>query len=204
LFSAVANDDREAVVMALDVMALDGDIPIDARGPLRRTACFNAVAWSRTQILPLLIEGGVDFELPDQCGNTPLMAAVVSGNDNGEIVRLLLRAGADPMRLNLAGATPALMATPLSAKLRSLFPTDPNPLGLPSLEILDSTPHAIRLSVGGACLFIRGEQVRRDGAVVRILYESELRQTVGGQSLTKVVQEHIRCYLVALGSPVES
>ena len=84
-----------------------------------------------------------------------------------------------------------------------MFPTDPNPLGLPSLENLDSTPHAIRLSVGGAPLFIGGEQIVRNGKRVRMLYEQGLSQTVGGQPLSDPVKAHIRCYLVAGGSLVE-
>jgi ankyrin repeat protein len=90
----------------------------------------------------VLIEGGADLELPDECGNTPLMAAVMGGDKNAEVMGMLLRAGADPMRPNLAGATPALLATKRSAKVRQMFPTDPNPLGLPTLETVDSTPHA--------------------------------------------------------------
>jgi len=132
------------------------------------------------------------------------MAAVMRGNSHAEVMGMLLRAGADPMRPNLAGATPALFAASRSAKVRQMFPVDPNPLGLPSLETLDSTPHAIRLSVGGASLPIGGEQVIRTGERVRILYEQGLSQTVGGQPLSALVKAHIRCYLVAGGSPVES
>jgi hypothetical protein len=199
LFAAIDTDDRKALATALD-----GGLPIDARGPLGRTACFLAAAWCRTESLGLLIERGADLELPDECGNTPLMVAVIEGSEHAEVMGILLRAGADPMRPNLAGATPALMATTMSAKVRLMFPADPNPLGLPSLETLDSTPHAIRLSVGGAPLIIRGEQVIRDGERVRILYEQDLSQSVGGQPLSAPVKAHIRCYLVVGGSPVES
>ena len=198
LIAAIGRHDRLAVAAALDT-----GIPIDARGTMDRTACFLAAAWCRTESLSLLIERGADIELPDECGNTPLMAAVMSGDDHAEVIGLLLRAGADPMRPNLAGATPALLAATLSPTLRQMFPTDPNTLGLPSLETLDSTPHAIRLSVGGAPLFIGGEQIVRDGRRVRLLYEQGLSQTVGGQPLSDPVKAHIRCYLVAGGSPVE-
>jgi hypothetical protein len=199
LFDAIGRHDRLAVAAALD-----SGIPIDARGPLGRTACLLAAAWCRTESLGLLIERGADLELSDECGNTPLMAAVMRGDGHAEVMGMLLRAGADPMRPNLAGATPALLAATLSAKVRLMFPADPNPLGLPSLETLDSTPHAIRLSVGGAPLFIGGEQVIRNGERVRMLYEQDLSQTVGGQPLSAPVKAHIRCYLVAGGSPVES
>ncbi len=198
LFAAFGTGNRLAVAMALGSGA-----PVDARGQQGLTVCFLAASWGRAEILPLLIEGGADLEAPDECGNTPLMAAVIGGDQNAQVVDLLLRAGADPMHPNLAGATPALLATTLSATVRQMFPTDPNPLGLPSLENLDSTPHAIRLSVGGAPLFIGGEQIVRNGKRVRMLYEQGLSQTVGGQPLSDPVKAHIRCYLVAGGSLVE-
>ena len=198
LIAAIGRHDRLAVAAALDT-----GIPIDARGTMDRTACFLAAAWCRTESLSLLIERGADIELPDECGNTPLMAAVIGGDQNAQVVDLLLRAGADPMHPNLAGATPALLATTLSAKVRQMFATDPNPLGLPSLETVRSTPSVIRLLVGGAPLSIGGELVIRDGERVRILHEQELNQSVGGQPLSDPVKAHIRCYLVAGGSPVE-
>jgi hypothetical protein len=199
LFTAIDTDDRKAAAVALS-----SGIPVDALGPLGLTACYLAAAFGRTEILPLIIEAGADLELSDECGNTPLMAAVVAGDANAEVIGLLLRAGADPMRPNLAGATPALLATTLSPTTRQMFPTDPNPLGLPSLETVRSTPYVIRLLVGGAPLSIGGELVIRDGERVRILHEQELNQSVGGQPLSDPVKAHIRCYLVAGGSPVES
>lgn len=39
---------------------------------------------------------------------------------------------------------------------------------------------------------------------MRILYEQKLSQIVGGRLLSAPVKTHIRCYLVAGGSPVES
>jgi uncharacterized protein len=88
LFAALDTGDRLAVAMALG-----SGVPIDAGGPRGVTACFLAASWGRSEILPRLIEGGADLELPDECGNTPLMAAVMGGDKNAEVMGMLLRAG---------------------------------------------------------------------------------------------------------------
>ena len=72
LFAAFGTGNRLAVAMTLGSGA-----PVDARGQQGLTVCFLAASWGRAEILPLLIEGGADLEAPDECGNTPLMAAVI-------------------------------------------------------------------------------------------------------------------------------
>jgi TPR repeat protein len=198
LFAALGTGSRLAVARALD-----GGASVEARGQKGLTVLFLAASWGRTEILSLLIDAGADLEACDECGNTPLMAAVIDGEEHAKVVALLLRAGADPMRPNLAGATPALLAATLPAEVRQLFPTDPNPLGLPSLETVGGTPNAAHLLVGGVPMSIGGEQVIQHGMRVRMLYEGDLNQTVGGQPLSAAAKAHIRCYLVAGGSPVE-
>ena len=49
---------------------------------------------------------------------THWLAAVMRGDDHAEVMGMLLRAGADPMRPNLAGATPAMLSAPVKAHIR--------------------------------------------------------------------------------------
>ena len=78
--------------------------------------------------LPLLILSGADLELSDQCGYTPLMVAVVEGErERRRSWACCCGPARTPLRPNLAGATPALMATTLSAKVRRMSSHGPQP-----------------------------------------------------------------------------
>ena len=60
------------------------------------------------QLALLLLQRGADANLPDVEGNTPLMAAIISGNV--EIVPLLLKAKSNVNLSNKSGETPLIIA----------------------------------------------------------------------------------------------
>ncbi len=58
----------------------------------------------------LLLLGGANVDICDEFGNTPLFKAVYGSKGRGEIIVMLLEAGADPSRKNLSGVSPAELA----------------------------------------------------------------------------------------------
>lgn len=67
------------------------------------TTLFNAVLKNRTHMISVLIRAGVDPDVRNIEGMTPLMAAAESGAM--EIARLLVENGADPTLVDEAGET---------------------------------------------------------------------------------------------------
>lgn len=70
---------------------------------------FAAQEWSEAAAR-VLIENGADVELQDAYGNTPLGRAVFASEGRGELIRLLLAAGADPDRQNHHEVSPRSLA----------------------------------------------------------------------------------------------
>lgn len=69
----------------------------------RRTALHWAVRYRNKQFVSMLIEMDLNVNQQDDDGNTPLIEAVRSSNpDRHAIIRLLISAGADPLRANAA------------------------------------------------------------------------------------------------------
>lgn len=73
--------------------------------PLHFAAQHNAA-----EVAAVLVEAGASVDLPDSHGNTPLFKAVFGSRGSGETIAVLREAGADPLRANGAGQTPAGLA----------------------------------------------------------------------------------------------
>lgn len=58
------------------------------------------------QLAALLIEHGANLELEDKFGNTPLWRATMHAKGRGEVITLLLAAGADRHHRNKSDASP--------------------------------------------------------------------------------------------------
>ena len=58
----------------------------------------------------MLVGAGAALELRDRHGNTPLWRAVMASKGRGEVIALLLEAGADPDAANASGHSPRGMA----------------------------------------------------------------------------------------------
>jgi ankyrin repeat protein len=106
---------------ALHYAAADGDVE-RARAELAAGAAVDAAdanGWTplhfaaQSQSAPIvrqLIEKGVSVDVPDSQGNTPLWRAVFAYNGDPATIRLLRDAGADPLRKNKHGVSPASLA----------------------------------------------------------------------------------------------
>ncbi|MFD8425514.1 ankyrin repeat domain-containing protein [Streptomyces sp. NPDC059466] len=57
-----------------------------------------------------LLAAGAEVDAPDEQGNTPLWQAVFTYRGDGEVLSLLVGAGADPDRDNLHGVSPRRLA----------------------------------------------------------------------------------------------
>lgn len=72
------------------------------------TALFNAILKLRIPLLTSLLKSGIDVNVRNSDGMTPLMAAASTGNL--DIIRLLLAKGADTSITNNLGETAAAIA----------------------------------------------------------------------------------------------
>jgi len=67
------------------------------------TTLHHAVQRYNLPATHLLLKSGVDLEMKDDYGNTPLLRAVFESNGKGEIIKLLLNSGADIYNKNDLG-----------------------------------------------------------------------------------------------------
>lgn len=58
----------------------------------------------------MLLRAGALVDAADSSGNTPLWRAVFESKGRGEVIALLRRYGADPLRENAAGVSPLGLA----------------------------------------------------------------------------------------------
>jgi ankyrin repeat protein len=75
------------------------------------TALHFATQEYRPDVAELLLNAGADVDALDTDGNTPLSGAVFYSNGRGEMIRLLLRLGADKTLANHHGVSPEDLAT---------------------------------------------------------------------------------------------
>jgi ankyrin repeat protein len=78
-------------------------VDIDAQDNDGRTALHFAVQSYRVDAITLLLQAGARVDLKDKFGNTPLCTAVNNSQGRGEIIRLLLKGGAEKNTKNLSG-----------------------------------------------------------------------------------------------------
>lgn len=74
------------------------------------TALHFAAQGHHVTIARLLIESGAEIDSVDAHGNTPLFRAVFASRGRGEMLCLLLDAGADRNRKNASGVSPLELA----------------------------------------------------------------------------------------------
>jgi len=76
----------------------------------------------------VLIRAGAKLELRDSFGNTPLWSAVVNSRGRGEMIKLLLKHGANPNSKNNHGKSPLDMANIVANfDLKQFFAEDVGP-----------------------------------------------------------------------------
>lgn len=78
------------------------------------TALHVACQQNRADVAELLLDAGAPVDTRDQWGNTPLWRAVFNADGDPRMVRLLVRAGADPDIENASGRTPRQLASTIA------------------------------------------------------------------------------------------
>lgn len=105
LHAAAASNDIES---ARALLADGADVNLHDRlgfTPLH----FAAQEWA-VEVASLLLENGAEVESLNMYGNTPLFVATVASRGRGDLIELLRRYGADPLRENTSGQTPVGLA----------------------------------------------------------------------------------------------
>ena len=83
---------------------LAGGADVSATDKQGFTALHLACQQNRADVVELLLDAGAPVDPRDQWGNTPLWRAVFNAGGDQRIVRLLVRAGADPDIENASGS----------------------------------------------------------------------------------------------------
>jgi ankyrin repeat protein len=94
-------DARELIAAGADVSLADG------RG---MTPLHFAAQQSQVEAARALLDAGAVVDATDEHGNTPLWKAVFASKGEGELIALLLAAGADPDLANRHGTSPRALA----------------------------------------------------------------------------------------------
>jgi ankyrin repeat protein len=74
------------------------------------TPLHFAAAANQVENIEALLASGAPVDVTDKDGNTPLFRAVFAYQGNGDAIRLLREAGADPNLLNRHGQSPVGLA----------------------------------------------------------------------------------------------
>jgi uncharacterized protein len=103
-YAAFANN----VALAKERLAAGDDPNLGDRqgfAPLH----LAAQQWS-VEVAKLLLDNGAEVDAQNRFGNTPLFVAVFNSRGRGDLISLLRDRGADPLKANESGQTPAGLA----------------------------------------------------------------------------------------------
>ena len=101
-----ANDNlADEVVRLLSIGA-----NVNAQDDNGWTPLHFAAQANSDSVTSALLLAGAETELKDSYGNTPLWRAVFSSKGEGAVIRLLIKAGANPNAENLSKVTPLTLA----------------------------------------------------------------------------------------------
>lgn len=92
------------------ILLLDFGATADSQDKLGNTALHYAAQDQHQEMASLLIARGANVEIEDAYGNTPLGRAVFNSRGRGELICVLLKAGADKNHRNASGMTPFELA----------------------------------------------------------------------------------------------
>jgi ankyrin repeat protein len=105
ILEAVINEDIDALEKALPSENIDEQ---DSESGF--TALHYCAQYGNAEMAKILIDNGASVNLKDNYGNTALFKAVFFSQGKTEIIKMLLRAGANPDEENNSGMTPKKLA----------------------------------------------------------------------------------------------
>ena len=119
--NATDRDGRTALFQAVIVDRCDlvsellrSGADAEAKGTDGKTALHLAAIQGRVECARILLIAGAPVDAGDKDGNTPLSDAVFYSGGRGDIIRLLLSHGADPLLRNKHGVSPKELAESIS------------------------------------------------------------------------------------------
>ena len=107
-YVAVDNPESEHEVEINKLIKLG--IDVNAQDKEGWTALHFAAQRQSVPAVKALLIAGADIEIKDSHGNTPLFRAVFNSQGSGEIITMLLEAGANPDSENNYGVSPRNLA----------------------------------------------------------------------------------------------
>jgi ankyrin repeat protein len=109
----VDSDGRTPLIQAaidnrLEVakLLLESGANVNAQDALGNSALHYAAQEYHCEMAMLLLGNGASVDMQDKHGNTPLWRAVFNSRGRGEVIAILLKAGADKSHRNRTGKTP--------------------------------------------------------------------------------------------------
>lgn len=105
LIHAATDNQLEAARLLLDFGA-----QVDIQDVLGNSALHYAAQGYHPELATMLISHGATVDIQDEYGNTPLWRAVFNSAGRGELISILLKAGADRNHRNQRGKSPLELA----------------------------------------------------------------------------------------------
>jgi uncharacterized protein len=105
-----ATDNR----LELAKLLLESGANVDAQDRLGKSALHYAAQEYHCEMARLLLASGASVDVQDKHGNTPLWRAVFNSRGRGDVISILLKAGADKSHRNKTGKTPLELANTIA------------------------------------------------------------------------------------------
>jgi uncharacterized protein len=95
-------------------LLLEFGAQVDVQDESGNSALYYAAQGYFPELATMLISRGAAVDIQDQYGNTPLWRAVFNSAGRGELISILLKAGADRNHRNQRGKSPLELANTIA------------------------------------------------------------------------------------------
>lgn len=121
----VACNSIYAINAEIVELLLKYPLDINSKGLDDCTPLYYTIGKGDNNIVKFLIDKGADLNIPDNDGNTPLIATADMFDEDDTIIKLLLENGADPHIKNNSGVSVyKILEAPRNESIRVLFPPE--------------------------------------------------------------------------------